>query len=137
MAVSGHNGNNETLIGMSHSLGLTFYDQNNNEIPVIKTQKPIDIVIQRDKNLEVYPYQYVNATGLAILEGSHFLNNGISIATNNASLHIELKPLNISIGYLIILKYGYTPIINSTFADYSMAKLFCPSKYKKSFNFYR
>ena len=130
MAVSGHNGNNETLIGMSYSLGLTFYDQNNDEIPVVKTQKPIDIVVQRDKNLEIDPFQYVNATGIGISPGSYFLPNGFSIVTNNASIHIELKPLSINIGYLIVLKYGYTPIVNLTFTDYSTFKLFCPSNLK-------
>ena len=34
MAVSGHNGNNETLIRMSSSTGLKLYDRNANEIKI-------------------------------------------------------------------------------------------------------
>ena len=34
MAVSGHNGNNETLVGLSSSIGLTVYDEKVNEIQV-------------------------------------------------------------------------------------------------------
>ena len=33
-----------------------------------------------------------------------------------------------TLGYLIALKFGYTPIINSSYADISSFKIFCPSK---------
>ena len=33
MAVTGHNGNNETIIGLSNSIGLSIYDSKNNDIP--------------------------------------------------------------------------------------------------------
>ena len=39
MAVSGHYGNNETLIGMSASIGLTFYDENMNETQATTSRK--------------------------------------------------------------------------------------------------
>ena len=59
MAISGHNGNNETFIGVSNSMGLTLYDENSNEIPIRKTIEPFDIVLQRDSNLPDYSYYYV------------------------------------------------------------------------------
>jgi len=129
MAVSGHNGNNETLIGMSSSLGLSFYDyDSNNEIPITQSLSPIDIILPRDKSVSKYSFQYVNATNLEFLDGSFYLQNNLNITTQNASIHIELKPLNESIGYLIVLKLGHLPIINSTFADYTTFKFICPSK---------
>ena len=36
MAVSGHNGKNESHTGMSASIGLTLYDSNANEIKITK-----------------------------------------------------------------------------------------------------
>jgi hypothetical protein len=128
MAVSGHNGNNETLIGMSSSLGLSFFDYETNiEIPISQSLSPIDIIIPRDKSVFKYSFQYVNTTNLEFLDGSFYLQNNMNITTQNASLHIELKPLNESISYLIAFKLGQLPIINTTYADYSSFKFICPS----------
>jgi len=128
MAVSGHNGNNETLIGMSSSLGLSFFDSETNiEIPISQSLSPIDIILPRDKSVIKYSFQYVNATNLEFLDGSFYLQNNMNIITQNASLHIELKPLNESISYLIALTLGHLPIINTTYADYSSFKFICPS----------
>ena len=126
MAVSGHNGNNETFIGMSSSIGLSFYDEKMNEIQIINTQKPIDIIIQRDPNIPDYPFQYVNASQLKL--SSFLLPNAFNLTSKNASIHIDIKPVNWSIGYLVVMKLGFTPIINSSFADFNSFKLFCPSK---------
>jgi len=128
MAVSGHNGNNESLIGMSSSIGLSFYDENSNEIEILQTKTPIDIRIQRDPSTVNYPFYYVNATNIGFLPGTYLLQNYFKIITKNASLHIELKPVNMMIGYLLVLKLGYMPIVNSTSADYTSFQLFCPSK---------
>ena len=128
MAVSGHNGNNETLIGMSNAIDLSFYDENLIEIEIRESQLLIDLLISRDINLPDYAYQYVNAS---LLEFSHFLPNAFNITTINASLHIELKPLNANIGYVVIVKLGQIPIVTSSFVDYDFLKIFCPSKTKK------
>ena len=102
MAVSGHNGNNETLIGMSASIGLTFYDENMNEIEITRSATPIEFTIKRDSNLKEYIFQYVNATQIQL--SSFYLPNAFNLSTNNASIHIELQPLNWTLGYLIALK---------------------------------
>jgi hypothetical protein len=126
MAVSGHNGNNETLIGMSSYIGLSFYDKNMNEIEIKQTQRPIEMIIKRDPNMADYSFQYINISSFQL--SSSFLKNAFYLTANNASLHIELKPVNFSIGYLLIMKLGYTPILNSTFSDFSSFKFFCPGK---------
>jgi hypothetical protein len=89
MSVSGHNGNNETLIGMSSSVGLSFFDYETNiEIPISKSLSPIDIILPRDKSVIKYSFQYVNATNLEFLDESFYLKNNMNIKTQNASLHI-------------------------------------------------
>ena len=129
MAVSGHNVNNETQIGMSSSIGLSIYDsETNNEIEIIQSKSPIDIIMPRDKSVLSYSHQFVNATNLEFHNGSFYLQNNLNITSNNASIHIELMPLNLSIGYLLVFKMGYMPIINSTYADYTTFKIICPSK---------
>jgi hypothetical protein len=128
MAVSGHNGNNETHIGMSTSIDLEFYDENANEIEISQSLSPIDILIQRDENTPNTSFEYVNSTQMGFLSSSYLLQNSFTIKSNNASVHIELKPLNLSLGYLVVLKLGYMPILNSTHSDYTSFELFCPSK---------
>ena len=69
----------------------------------------------------------MNTTNLEFLDGSFYLQNNMNITTQNASLHIELKPLNESISYLVALKLGHLPIINTTYVDYTSFKFICPS----------
>jgi hypothetical protein len=128
MAISGHNGNNETHIGLSSSIGLSLFDENANELEITKSLSPIDILIQRDQNINQMKFEYLNATNIGFLSGAYFLQNSFKIKMNNASIHIELKPFNTSLAYLLVIKLGYMPLINSTHADYSSFKVFCPSK---------
>ena len=104
MAVSGHNGNNETFIGMSSSASLSFYDENTNEIKISQSNSPIDMILQRDKKALEYAYQYINATNITLSAGTFYLQNSFKIKMLNASLHIELMPLDINLSYLIVLK---------------------------------
>ena len=129
MAISGHNGNNETFIGVSNSMGLSLYDENSNEIPISKISEPIDIVLQRDSNLPEYSYYNVNASTFTIPSGQFYLTNTFKITAKNASIHIELKPFNDNqspIGYVLVIKLASTPLVNSTHADYTWFQIFCP-----------
>ena len=128
MAVCGHNGNNETIIGTSALQGLSIYDDNLNEISIVESSIPIDIIIPRDPNLTVPSFQYVNATSFGLMANNQYLPNCLNITIGNVSLHIEIKPFNFNIGYIVIMKLGYTPIVNSTYADYTSFKIICPSK---------
>lgn len=125
MAISGHNGNNETLIGSSNSIGLSFYDLVNNEISI--RDSSIEIMIKRDSNLPDIPFQYVNATQIPLI--TQYLPIAFKVKTKNASIHIELKPLDEKIGYVLVLKKKSTPIINTTYASYDAFKIFCPSNF--------
>lgn len=127
MAISGHNSDNETMIGLSSSIELSFYDEKINEIKISQSLLPIDIVIQRDiVALKHYSFSYVNATSLGFLANAYFLQNSFKIKMTNVSLHIELKPLNMGIAYVLVLKLGYMPIVNSTNADFTKFQIFCP-----------
>ena len=136
MAVSGHNGNNETLIGFSSSLSLSIYDgENFNELNVLANKRePIEVFIQRDSSLSTYEYQYVNVTNDNDKNANLlYLYNNFNLTSQNASIHIELKMANTtltnSIGYLFVLKYGHLPIVNATYADCDTFRIFCPSRY--------
>ncbi len=131
MAVSGYNGMNETSTGMSSSLGLSIYDyETNNEILISQSLSPIDIIIPRDKSASKHSFQYVNTTSLDFTNGSFYLQNYMNITRNNVSIHIELKPLNESVSYLVVLKLGHLPIINSTYADFTSFEFICSGKFR-------
>ena len=131
MAVSSHNGNNESFIGNSSLVDLSFYDENTNEVQIRNTSIPIDFIIERDKNVLDFSssLQYVNATDInSQLENSLFLMCSFIIKSNNASIHIELKPIQSNISYIMVVKFGQLPIINSTYSDFTSFKIFCQSK---------
>ena len=128
MAVCGHNGDNESFIGYSSSIELSFYDENLNEIEISETAKPIDITISRDPSVSKQPFQYLNVSQIKLASDSVILQNSFIIISTNASIHIELKPLNQSIGYLFVFKLGLSPIVNSIQTDFDSFKVFCPSK---------
>ena len=60
MASCVHNGNNETKIGLSHSMAITFSDNNGDEIEIAESSKLIEIWIPRDLNLPAVSPHYVN-----------------------------------------------------------------------------
>ena len=122
MAISGHN-------GISNAISFTVYDESINEVKISEIKSPIDLKVQRDTNLPHYSYQYVNASRLKLPTSSFMLQNAINIKTINSSLHIELKPLNIQLGYLVLIKLGSPPILNFISVDYTSFKIFCPSKF--------
>ena len=135
MAVSGHNGDNESFIGFSSSISLSFYDENLNKMR-IKNVSPIEVIIPRDPTVTNTQYQYVNISQINLSNGSLFLNNGFYVSQTNASVHLELKPLNLSISYLIVMKLSSTPIVNSTYTDFDFYKMICACDKFFSFFFF-
>jgi hypothetical protein len=132
MATCVHNGNNETNIGLSQSIAISFSNNHENEIEIKDSAQLIDIWIPREMNfLDVHP-NFVNLTGIAnnknISEKQELFTIGLKLETQNSSIHIEISPFDSSVGYLVLLKFNMTPRINSSFGqDYDNWKLFCPS----------
>jgi hypothetical protein len=131
MASCVHNGDNETKIALSQSMATTFRDNQGIEIEIKDSSQLIEFWIPRDVNLpDITPY-YVNITEQLIhnnsFEKQHLFPIGFSKTGLNSSIHLEISPLNSSIGYLVLLKLNMTPRINSTFQDYTFWKMFCPS----------
>jgi hypothetical protein len=132
MATCVHNGNNETNIGLSQSITISFSNNYENEIEIKDSSQLIDIWIPREMNLlDVHP-NIVNLTRIAnnknISEKQELFTIGLKLETQNSSIHIEISPFDSSVGYLVLLKFNMTPRINSSFGqDYDNWKLFCPS----------
>ena len=138
MALAGSNGNNETNIGSSRSVSYSIYDENSNEIPVNNLATPIDFWIAKDPSVPIKPYKYVYAMNASQLNSSQslaylndsqvkdgFILTGLSLTGANLSVHIQLKPINKSLNYLCMIKFGDNPsLINH---NYDALNIFCPS----------
>ncbi|CAF1129912.1 unnamed protein product [Adineta ricciae] len=68
----------------------------------------------------------MNNTPHHLLFNLHYVDlsqsNGVSV-----SVHIEIKPLNPSLGYLLIYKFDSLPMLNSSMSQIDQWFLFCPS----------
>ena len=136
MALTGTNGNNQTNIGSSRSVSLAIYDENSIEIPVRNLAMPMDFWIAKDPSVPVPSYKYIKAINasqlnasrsLAYLNDSQVMNGfivtGIQLTGANISLHIQLKPINTSLNYLVLVKFGDNPTLNNQY--YDSLSLFC------------
>jgi hypothetical protein len=121
-ALIGLNGDNETNVGKSKSISLSFYDQNDgSEIQVNNQANPIEFWIQKD--LSSNDYSFYNLT----YSNHLFLINTFMKKTTNSSIHIQIKPNNLELGYLILLVFDDIPVLTSSDQKYDFWKLYCPS----------
>ncbi|CAF1380176.1 unnamed protein product, partial [Rotaria sordida] len=115
---------------LSNTVALSILDRNGNEVS-LKTDhsNPIRIIIPRDPNLLI-PEMYlqnvtsINSTNQNLLFNLHYINITSSLSI---SLHFEIQPLNIILGYLFIYKFDQTPQLNSSINSIDGWTLFCPS----------
>lgn len=146
MALTGNNGDNETSIGLSSSIGLTFYDEmTKKELNIYDLQKPIEFWIKKENdqgesyqffnglsfNLNFNQSNLTNSTNLKIqiIQSSfYFVKYSFYKTKSNTSFQIQLKPNNKSISYLILLKYSSLPVLNSFQSEYDDWKIFCSFK---------
>ena len=108
----------------SNSISLQFNDENNNEIPVKNSSLPLIAKIIRNdySNLK---FNQINATEMNFTQ--QLMINSLNITNLNSSIHIHLKPNNLSLAYLIVIKLDNYLILNSTnqYIDYS--QIMCPN----------
>jgi hypothetical protein len=117
---------------LSTSIALSILDQNGNEISIQTTfDYPYKFIIPRDPNLIIPSMTLQNVTSMNstphhLLFNLHYIN---IVQSNNltVSIHIEMEPLNINLGYLLIYKFDSSPQLNSSINQIDGWSLFCPS----------
>lgn len=70
--------------------------------------------------------QLFNISQVVIHNKTQFVPNGLNMTAQNTSLTIELYPLNVNTGYLILLKWGDTPYLNSSYNNIDTWQMLCP-----------
>lgn len=147
MALTGYNGDNETNIQISRSLDYSIYDENYNELVVKNVSKPIDLWISRDTSVKINPFQFVNALNSSIINassyvelgGSQLINgyivNGFNMSGQNQSIHIQIKPSNLTKSYLTLLKFGNNPLLQKNNFYFDSMEIFCPNDLRTEANY--
>ena len=128
MTFSGLNGDNETKIGSSAGLSMSFYDDQHNSIRVNNLVEPIHLYIKQDSNVTTFEFKLINTS--ALKKDSQFISNALQIKTVNASVHLHIKPHTITLGYLIIFLRNGIASYSSTSANFDYAKILCPNSGK-------
>ena len=130
MAYAGVNGDNETNIGASKSLSLSFYDSNNTEIAVNYTEEneAMEFYITRNVSDELTLFKEYNTSVIkSLMQSANDLTlfyNVFNLSGTHASIHVQIRPKNVT-QYLVFLKYGGLPQLNTRKIDFDAWELFC------------
>ena len=116
---------------VSRSISFSLLDRNGNAVTVqTDPSHPIEIIIPRDENLPVSPMRLQNVTSLSLLAHAqtfhlHFAN--LSALTSSFSIHLQMRPLNSHLSYMLIYTFDRSPRLNTSINDIDGWTLFCPS----------
>jgi len=114
---------NSANTNVSRSISFSLFDSDGKEISV---DYPIEIFIPRDPNRILPPMILQNVTSCQQLFNFHYVNITTILSI---SVHIEIEPLNSSVGYLLIYKFDKIPQLN----EIDGWTVFCPSNFHSFF----
>ena len=129
-AVTGLNGDTDAAIGKSQQISFSIFDEGNNAISVKGLANKIDMWIPRDSDATLDSFNLINATTTnnnetQIING--FYSSFFNLTGLNNSINIQIKPINLTMGYLLFVKYGSFAAFNTTSRNYDLFKCFCPN----------
>jgi len=115
--------NNSVSITNSKSIGLTFFNSNSSEQKISNLSDYFYFGIPRTNQIPLFKQLNTNKP----INSSNLLTlDGFIIPNSNVSIHYQLKPTNLTIGYFIALKFGSNPYLNKTIQLFDMFQIFCP-----------
>ena len=130
-ATTAVNGNSEIDLTKSVQLGLSFYNSNNTKISI---NSLIDIWIPRNTSIS---FRLMSTRKNFLTNGNQLLPFGFNLTQLNNSVFLDLMPSNNSTAYLLAVKNGGFPFINTTNQSYDEFKIFCSLNLSSSgFYFY-
>lgn len=113
---------------MSNQISLGYYDADQKEIPISNLETPIKIKINRNLTGQPLPtFKVMNLTTMNETNRTEYATFGMNLVGQSLSIHINIQPVNQSMCYLFLFKFGETPVYNSTYKAYDHWRLFKPS----------
>lgn len=126
--MNGHSTQSNT--NLSSLLSFDFLDENGNEIPVhTSIDQPFELIIPSDINWIIPPMILQNVSSLVNNDGSfhlHFVDISQSNRNISISVQLEIRSLNITLGYMLIYKFDNIPQLNSSISQIDGWSLLCP-----------
>ena len=122
---------------VSRSISFSLLDRDGNEVVVAtNASQPIEIIIPRDENLPVPPMKLQNVTSLSLRPHAqtfnlHFVN--LSTLTSSFSIHLQMRPLNSNVSYVLIHAFDRSPRLNTSINDIDGWSLLCSSNFHTYF----
>ena len=115
---------------LSTSIALSVLNQNGQDILLAASfDRPIEFIIARDPNMPIAPMSLQNVTAMNRTKqplNLYFVNITQPNSNLTVSVHLELRPLNSTVGYLYIDKFDGTPLLNTSINQIDDWSLFCP-----------
>lgn len=125
-AVTGMNGKDELNLWQSKSIGLSFYDDDKIEIPIRNKKEDgnFEFWIERDTSLiKNFDFVFVNTKNYySSLVSNQVFSMKFELKDNDVSVHFHIRPENVSVSYLILLKYANETNVKK----FDLWKIFCP-----------
>jgi hypothetical protein len=116
---------------LSTSLSLTVADGDGRDLIVHSTG--IELIIPRDINLVLPPMTRQNVSSIIADRTNsrqfnlHFINITQPNPNISVSVHFQLRPLDLQLGYLVIYRFDDIPRLNSSINQTDGWSLLCPS----------
>ena len=114
-------------------VSLTLHDQSGDIIDINNTTDPFEILIPHENNNLMPPMMRQNVTSFST--NSEFRYHRIDLEHNlnrSIALHIDIKPENPNLSYLIIIRFSGMPDFQANLID--QWKLLCPKGIHISFS---
>jgi hypothetical protein len=119
-------------VSVSAQAGVTYYDVYGNAIP-INTSYPASLWISKTLNSSQTQFNPVNSSSLAN-SSNQLLTFSATLLSPKIALNIDLRPKNLTSSYLLVIKFGDLPFINTSSSYYDLFQVFCPVNLTQSGN---
>jgi hypothetical protein len=93
-------------------------------------KKSLDFWISRDSAAaaDLPSFQYINANSLNFTLTNQLTTFTLTIARLDEAVFVNIKPEVNSISYLLVIKFGQVPVVNSSSAIYDSFVVLCSNK---------
>ena len=116
-------------ISDSLTVGLDIYDSNKEKLNVNNQSEKIEFWIPREKSLLKPEYSFINLKSLneSILnQATPFMSFQFKLFNlSKYSLHVQLKPENKNMAYLVLLSFGNATVLNENKQSFDLFKIAC------------
>ena len=121
---------------LSTSISLSLIDEDGNDIPIhADIDQPIELLIPRDPNIVIPPFESQNVSFLAA-HNQTFNFHYVNLSRNNdltVAVRFQMRPLNRTRAYWLIYRFDGIPVINASTRLIDGWSLFCPASNSLSF----